>query len=271
MSRHTDVDARRGRVNTTAAEIYETFFVPALFGQFPQQVLDHAGVRAGDAVLDVGCGTGIVASTALEYVGSHGHVAGVDPNEGMLAVARRSRPSIDWHIGSAESLPFDDGSFDRTITQFAAMFFDDHDLAMQEMARTTHEGGSVTVATWCGLERTPGYDAMVDLIADEISDQAADALRAPFTLGEQANVESLLQPIGSEMRVDLLEGIAHFPSIADWVHTDVRGWTLSDLVDDEAEALLVARAERDLAAFVSTDGTVRFPAPAWVGTALVAR
>jgi hypothetical protein len=73
------------------------------------------------------------------------------------------------------------------------------------------------------------------------------------------------------MRVDLLEGIAHFPSIADWVHTDVRGWTLSDLVDDEAEALLVARAERDLAAFVSTDGTVRFPAPAWVGTALVAR
>lgn len=117
--------AERGQVNTAAAEIYDTFFVPALFDQFPESILDHAGVASGDRILDVGCGTGIVARAARPRVGASGAVAAVDPNEGMLAVARRSDPSIDWHSASAESLPFGDHSFDHTICQFAAMFFTD--------------------------------------------------------------------------------------------------------------------------------------------------
>jgi hypothetical protein len=65
--------------------------------------------------------------------------------------------------------------------------------------------------------------------------------------------------------------MANFASIADWVHTDVRGWTLADLVDDDGEAALVARAERELASFVSANGAVAFPAPALVGTVTIDR
>jgi len=83
----TMTDAERGQVNTAAAEIYDAFFVPALFGQFPGQVLDHAKVGAGARVVDIGCGTGIVAIAAHRLVGADGQVVGVDPNEGMLAVA----------------------------------------------------------------------------------------------------------------------------------------------------------------------------------------
>lgn len=265
--RPTDID--RGQVNAEAAEIYDAVFVPALFGQFPERVLDHAGVAPGARVLDVGCGTGVLARGAHRRVGSDGTVAGVDPNEGMLAVARRSEPRIDWRSGVAESLPFDDVSFERTFSQFAAMFFTDATLAVREMARVTVVGGTVTIATWSGLDRTPGYDAMVGLIAAELGDEPAGALRAPFTLGDLEDVRRLVAHVGSDARVEEIAGTARFSSIADWVHTDVRGWTLADLVDDAAEAALVARAEHELARFVSAEGSVAFPAPAIVGTVVV--
>jgi SAM-dependent methyltransferase len=264
-------DAARGQVNTAAAEIYDAFFVPALFGQFPESVLDHAEVTAGARVLDVGCGTGIVARAARRRVGANGDVAALDPNEGMLAVARRSEPAINWHSGTAESLPFGDGTFDRTISQFAAMFFRDRTAALNEMARVTVDGGTVTIATWSGLDRTPGYDAMVSLIAAELGEAAADALRAPFVLGDIDDLRQLLMPIGGELRLDEIGGTARFASIADWVHTEVRGWTLADLVDDDGEAALLARAERDLAPFMAADGAVAFPAPALVGTVTIDR
>lgn len=267
----TTTDAERGQVSTAAAEVYDTFFVPALFAQFAEPVLDRAGVGPADRVLDIGCGTGVLACAALRRVGAAGQVVGVDPNEGMLAVARRAEPAVEWRAGTAESLPAEGGAFDHAVSQFAAMFFTDRAAALAEMARAAVDGGTVTVATWAGLHRTPGYRAMVDLIGAEIGAAAADALRAPFALGEAGDVRALLEPVGAAALVDEVAGTARFASIADWVHTDVRGWTLADLVDDDAEATLVARAERDLAAFVAPDGAVSFPAPALVGTAVVSR
>lgn len=263
--------ARRGQVDTAAAEVYETFFVPALFGQFVEPVLTHADVGEGDSLLDVGCGTGIVARAARRVVGPDGHVSGVDPNDGMLAVAERSDPTVEWRSGVVESLPFDDGSFDRVVSQFAAMFFVDRGVALDEMARVAKPGGSVTIAIWCSLDETPGYDAMVRLVADEIGEDAADALRAPFVLGDTTTVDTMMRRIGRDVTTEVIEGEARFDSLAAWLHTDIRGWTLSAMVDDAAEASLAAKAERDLAGFVDADGTVSFPAPAIVSTATIER
>ena len=83
-------DTDRGQVSAAAAEVYDSFFVPALFEQWTDVVLEVADVRSGHRVLDVGCGTGVLARAAHARVGAGGHVAGLDPNDGMLAVARRA-------------------------------------------------------------------------------------------------------------------------------------------------------------------------------------
>jgi ubiquinone/menaquinone biosynthesis C-methylase UbiE len=75
--------------------------------------------------LDVACGTGILAREIAWRVGTNGSVAGLDASRGMLAVAERSSPEIEWRSGTAESLPFEEGSFDAVVSQFGLMFFAD--------------------------------------------------------------------------------------------------------------------------------------------------
>src|SRR5687767_940300 len=89
-----------------AAECYEAEFVPAFFAQWAPILCTAAAVTAGQALLDVGCGTGIVARTAADRVAPVGSVTGLDVNEAMLTVARRDRPDLDWRRGDACALPF---------------------------------------------------------------------------------------------------------------------------------------------------------------------
>lgn len=262
MSEH-DVPTA-GQVNASAAEVYEAFFVPALFAQWPQRVLDAAGVRAGDAVLDVGCGTGALARVAAERLAGSGSVVGVDGNDGMLAVARRSPEPVTWRHGWVEDLPFPDRAFDRVVSQFALMFFAEPEAGLTEMARVTRPGGTMAIATWAGVDQSPGYAAMIELVDELVGPEAAAALGAPFSLGSEPALAALISPILPDVSVVRHEGMARFDSLEAWVHTDVRGWTLDGMVDDDRYAALLEAARTDLADFVDPDGRVRFPAPALI-------
>jgi ubiquinone/menaquinone biosynthesis C-methylase UbiE len=116
-------EPERWQVSTDAAEVYESCFVPAIFGAWASPVADAAGLGRGHKVLDAGCGTGVLAREALRRVGQEGQVVGLDLNEGMLAVAARSEPTIKWPRGDAASLPFEDARFDVVVSQFAPMYF----------------------------------------------------------------------------------------------------------------------------------------------------
>ena len=94
-----------------AARAYQALFVPALFQDWAPRVVAAAQIQPGQKVLDVACGTGVLARAAAAAVGGAGWVVGLDPNPGMLVVASELEPAIDWRQGVAESLPFPDGSF----------------------------------------------------------------------------------------------------------------------------------------------------------------
>lgn len=94
-----------------AAENYERYFVPSIGRPVATTLVEAADLRGGERVLDVACGTGIVARLAAERVGPNGAVEGLDPNPGMLAVAREaasSDASMAWHEAPAETMPLPD-------------------------------------------------------------------------------------------------------------------------------------------------------------------
>ena len=260
-------DAARGQVAASAAEVYDEVFVPALFAQWAVPMLDAAGVGVGDAVLDVGCGSGVLARAAARRVGAGGTVVGLDRNDGMLAVAARAPESVAWRLGVAESLPLDDASFDRVVSQFAVMFFDDRRQAMREMARVLRPGGTLAIATWATIDESPGYTALAQLLREVIDAAAADAILAPFCLGTTDVVAEVVGDVFPDVRVARHEGTARFDSIESWLHADVRGWTLAERVDDGMYARLLDAARRDLAPYTDDHGRVSFATPALIATA----
>jgi SAM-dependent methyltransferase len=186
----------------------------------------------------------------------------------MLAVAKRIAPGVDIRRGSAEQLPVADAEFDCVTCQFAMMFFENRQRAVAEMRRALRAGGRVAVATWASVEQSPGYAAMVELLADEIGDWAADALRAPFCVGDRAQLRDVLSGSFAEVTVHHRDGEARFASLDDWLYTEIRGWTLAEHIDDEQYERLRRAAGTRLARFVTGDGSVRFAAPALIATAV---
>lgn len=260
-------DHEKGQLTQDAAETYEEFFVPALFAEWAPRVLEAADVRHGNTVLDVACGTGVLAREAAARVNPSGSVVGVDINEGMLAVAREKAPHISWRVGPAESLPFETDSFDRVVSQFGLMFFEDPPEAIAEMGRVLRPGGAITVAVWDSLEATPGYAAVAEVLDELFGPEAAQSIRAPYALGDKHKLAELFATAGMEnVSIQTVTGKARFPSLEMWIYTDIKGWTLADIIDDEGYEELRQYAPQKLSRFVQPDGSVEFDAPAHLVT-----
>ncbi len=258
-----------GQVTKSAADIYQDFFVPALFGQWAGPICDAAKIGPGDSVLDVACGTGVVAREAFARVGSSGSVTGLDINPGMLAVARSSSSSIAWQEADVAALPFADSLFDAVTCQFGLMFFEDRTAALAEMQRVLKPGGRLAIAVWDSLDRTPGYDEVVRLIEHLLGADIAAGMRAPFVLGDTEGLVDIFRAAGiGTVDVSTHDGQAKFDSIESWVHTDIKGWTLADLIDDDQYDVLLTEARQVLRQFCSADGAVSFAAPAHIATAI---
>lgn len=252
------------------ARAYEALHVGALFRQWAEPVLDAAGVSVGHRVLDVACGTGIVARHALGRVGPTGSVTGLDIGPGMLAVAQSIEPAVDWIEGDAGRLPFGDDAFDAVVSQFGLMFFPDRVQAIREMLRCARPGAGVAVAVWDALENSAAYPISVDLLHRRAGAAAADALRAPFVLGDTARLAGLFEEAGAtSVSIDTRHGTARFPSVRSMVEADLRGWlpVMGVVLDDDLIEQILAEAQVVLGDYVTADGQMVFDAPAHIVTA----
>ncbi len=257
--------ATRGQVGREAAALYEHFFVPALFAQWAQPMLDAATVTRGARVLDVACGTGVLARAAAQRVGAAHLVVGIDPNEAMLAVAADCEPAIAWRTGCAEHMDFDDASFDAVLCQFGLMFFEDRQAGLREMMRVLRPGGALAVAVWDVLEHSPGFAALATMLDRIVGTAAGDALRVPFSLGDVDALRELFARSGvPDVRIATHAGTARFPSLESWIRTNVRGWAFSDLVSDAQLQQLLDAAARGMLDLQGAHGDVAFAASAHI-------
>ena len=192
---------------STFADMYEHALVGPLFSQWVQDLFERTGLTAGHRVLDVACGTGIVARLARDRVGPSGRVIGVDSNGAMLAVARRVAPDIDWREGNAASLPIDDGQVDVLFCQQGLQFVPDKPAAAREMRRVLAAGGRLAVATWVALEDVPlcrDLHAVAERHLGPIVDQR-------HSFGIASDLEALLKEAGfRDVRVETVSRTVRF-------------------------------------------------------------
>lgn len=182
---------------TDPAEIYDSWFVPVLFAPVAEQMVAGAAQPPQARVLDIACGTGIVARTVAARLHGQGQITGLDLNPAMLRVARRRSEAagleIDWVQGDAQALPFPDAVFDLVFCQQAIQFFPDRALAVAEMHRVLAPGGEVAVACWRGLARNPFFAHLAQVVQQQVG---SDALALPFALDDPLELTGLLQQAG---------------------------------------------------------------------------
>ena len=168
----------------SVAQSYERNNVKLLFRPWAKVLVERSGVRPGDRVLDVACGTGIVARTVAPIVGSQGRVVGSDINPAMLAEAAHHVPggfSIEWVQSNAEQLVFDDDSFDFVFCQQGLQFVPGRAAAVSEMCRVLRAGGTAVAAVWRGMEHNVIMGTSHGAISEHLSPEAASVLERGFS------------------------------------------------------------------------------------------
>ena len=171
------------QLSAKAAELYERIPARYILGPWAPLLVERAAVAPGERVLDVACGTGVVTRAAAERAAAGGHVAGIDLNPGMIAVARSLPPvaAIEWREASALALPFQDSHFDVVLCQQGLQFFPDKALALREMRRVLRRGGRLALSVWnnAGLYNTAVGKALSSYLSQDVAVRFCASRRAP--------------------------------------------------------------------------------------------
>ena len=203
----------------TPAQVYEEVFVPALFSRCAAELLDLVPPREGERVLDLACGTGVVARAAAALVGPHGAVTAVDLRPGMIEVASSVTPPpgprVDWRVGDALALEDAAGSYDVVLCQQGLQFFPDQPAAVREMRRVLAPGGRVGLAVWQGMDRNDFFRELTEVELRHLEDlgMGYEDLAGPFLHGDPDWLRALLEDGGfADVRVEERAFEARFPA-----------------------------------------------------------
>ena len=264
--------AEHWQVQGREAELYERHLVPAVTALWAADLVERTGVRPGDRVLDVACGTGVVTRVALERVGSEGSVTGLDINPAMLDVARVKSPDVQFVRGSALTLPFDDAAFDVVLCQLGLQFFPNRAAALAQMRRVLADGGHLGLSVYGPIEDNPGTLALAQALDHHLGTGASQTKRAEHVLAYATLVERLVTGAGFHDVVITTETkLVRFASTAEWVQIQLTATPLASLL---AEQLARPRTTERITASVvealrryEVDGALEFPQEAHVVTA----
>jgi len=239
---------------------YEAYFVPTIGHPIAEDLIAAAGLRPGEHVLDVACGTGVVARLAAQKVAPSGSVTGADINPGMIAEAKRACATLSnlrWHEADATALPMPDDSFDVVLCQMGLQFIQAKLPALKEMRRVLRPGGRVLVNT---PGPTPALFAVIrDGVASHVGPNPTGFLDTVFSIYDPDEYTELLRSVGfSQPQVHRADKSLDLPPAADFlwqylqstpIGADVYGRT-----DANARAALEADVRQNCRPFETASG-----------------
>jgi ubiquinone/menaquinone biosynthesis C-methylase UbiE len=260
---------------STPAEVYEQWYVPAMFGSLAAGLVQALQPQAGTRVLDVACGTGIVARRIAPFVGPRGRVVGLDISPAMLAVAcsaaERDGVTIEWQLGRSESLPIPDRSFDLVVSQQGLQFAVDKPAAVAEMRRALAPGGRVAVCVWQGLDRHPFYAAVHVAVLRVLH---APAMQKPFSLDETELRTLLVEAEFDDVRIEPISIEARFADPERYAELQIQAASAAipmlQQLDSFERTELIEGVRKELEAPIreyTVDGELRFPMHSYLAQA----
>jgi ubiquinone/menaquinone biosynthesis C-methylase UbiE len=232
---------------------YETYTVPARFMPLIPSLLETARPEPGESVLDVGCGTGVVARSVAPLVRPLGHVIGIDTSPNMLAIAReisvRDDLQIEWIEGDARQMPFPDGAFDLALCQQTLQFIPDKPAVLSEIRRVLSEGrGRLVLNVWLGLDHHPFPRRFYEVLGAHLNTPLLDQA---YSLGDETVLAALLDAAGfRDVSITVVQSVARFSDPERYVGRQVASSIASNpaihTIDAVERAQLVASIEDEM-------------------------
>lgn len=263
------------QLDASAPAAYEEYLVPKLFGPGADALCDLVGVAAGDRVVDVGCGTGVVARRAAGRAGPRGHVSGVDINAAMIEhageLARRHGLAVDWRQADAADLPYDTGWFNVALAQQVLQFVTDPATVLAEIARVLERGGTLGLSVLRSIDYNPGYVELAAALERHAGAEAGAMMRSPFSWPGRDELHAVVTDAGFR-DLHLVHAVAgvRFPSAEAFVMQEAASSPLAGplgALADAERAALVAEVDQRVARLTDDDGVV-FPVETYLLSAI---
>lgn len=246
----------------TGAQNYQRHFVPSIATPVSVGLLRAAGLQAGERVLDVACGTGVITRLAAEQVGPTGSVTGIDIAPDMIDVAKSTPepagPHIEWHVSDAASLPLPDNSYNVVLCQMGLMFMEDRPAALAEMHRVLVPGGRVVVNTPGTIQ--PAFESMEQAIIEHISPELGGFVRAVFSMHDPDALAALLRDTGfQDVSATVSTATFHLPAPAEFLWQYINLTPMGPFVaeaPEEAQLAMEQQVVERWQPFVANDETL---------------